>query len=249
MSNVRPLMTRPKFTQPWAYAVALAGVLGAAVLGVYTDTVSARDLLVPALSLVGTFFGATFAFRLNQDKEARKLADEQREALNRASFILIRQWNAMDQLVRQFQAYPPPFERAFNMPAFKPPSYTDLSHTIADLDFLIDSSNPGLLMQLVVEQETFHQALESLRIRNDFYVTEVQPALEKLRVNGTTVSAQQMAEALGERLFQGSINGAETAWQLIHSASESIPKVHQALLAEARNLFPGRKFITYERAA
>lgn len=242
-------MQRSLSLHRWVYPAAFALVLVAVAVAVATETLSTRDLLVPAISLLGTFFGATFAFRLNQDKEERKLSDDRREALNRASFVLIRQWNAMDQLLRQFKEYPPPFHRAFNMPALTPPSYSDLTQQIADLDFLIDSSNPGLLMDLIIEQERFQQAIESLRIRNRFYVEEVQPALEKHKLNKQTVSGEQVEQLLGERLFQGAINGSENAWQHISAASESIPKAHQALLAEARKLFPGRKFITYERAA
>lgn len=242
-------MASPTTLKQWTYVAALVAVLGAAALGLHSEVISLKDLLVPALSLFSTFFGATFAFRLNQDKEAKKLEGERREALNRALFVLIRQWNAMEQLVRQFQAFPLPFARAFNMPAFKPPGYADLSHSIAELDYLIDSSNPGLLMELVIEQERFHQALEALRIRNEFYVSEVQPALEKHELNRKTVTPEQVRSLLGERVFEGALNGANTAWEQIFAASESIPKVHQALLAQGRKLFPGKKFITYERAA
>ena len=232
-----------------AYVAALAAVLLSAAVALYTDVVAPKDLLIPALSLVSTFFGATFAFRLNQDKEARKLEAERRDALNRASFVLIRQWNAMDQIVRQFQAHPPPFARAFNMPAFKPPAYADLSLSLAELDFLIDSTNPGLLMDLFIEQERFGQALEALRIRNEFYVSELQPALARHELNHKTVTLEQMRALLGERIYETAVNGANIAWDQVFAASESIPKAHQALITQGKMLFPGKKLITFERAA
>ena len=37
-----------------------------------------------------------------------------------------------------------------------------------------------MLMRLSVEQEGFHQTLESLRVRNDFYVDEVQPVIARI---------------------------------------------------------------------
>lgn len=233
----------------WVYPIALAAIAVIAVAAVWTDLLSLKDLVTPMLSLFGTFLGATFAFRLSEEREERKLRDAQREALNRSSFVLIRQANAIDQLVRDFERFPALFLKAFNMPAFKPPSYEALTHNLADLDFLIDSSNPGLLMELAIEQERFHQALESLRIRNEFYVDEVQPALEKLGLNRKTVSVEEMSELLGERCFEGAMNGADNAWQHLSASSLSIPSVHQALLKEAKILFPGRKFITYERVA
>lgn len=242
-------METPRTSKQWPYATALAVVLVAAALSLYSEIITLKELLIPTLSLFSTFFGATFAFRLNQDKEDKKLQAERREALNRASFVLIRQWNAMDQLVRQFQDYPPPFARAFNMPAFKPPAYGDLSHSIAELDYLIDSSNPALLMELIIEQERFHQAVEALRIRNEFYVAEVQPALEKHELNRKTVTLEQVRDLLGERVFEGAVNGANIAWEQIYAASETIPKVHQKLLVLGKELFPGKKFISYAKAA
>ena len=159
------------------YAFALFATAVTIAIAVFTNTISLKDLITPVLSIFGTFFGATFAFRITEEKELRKLLNSRREALNRASFILIRQANAIHQLYRDFERFPSPFEKAFNLPALKPPSYQDLEHTLSDLDFLLDSSNPSLLMEVAIEQERFHQALESLRARNEFYVEEVQPAI------------------------------------------------------------------------
>lgn len=103
-------------------------------------------------------------------------------------------------------------------------------------------------MEIAIEQERFHQALDSMRIRNEFYVGEVQAALEKLALNGKQVTVVEAASLLGERLFGGAMNGAEIAWQHISSCNETIPTVHEALLRQAKALYPGHKFITYERA-
>lgn len=232
----------PRWTYPFALVIAAAAVATA----VYIDALSLKELITPVLSLFGTFFGATFAFRLTEEKEARKLNNSRREALNRALFVLVRQANAVHQIARDFEKFPAPFEKAFNLPALKPPPYQDLVHNLSDLDFLLDSPNPGLLMELAIEQERFHQAFESLRIRNELYVGEVQPALAKLALNGKNVSVEQAANLLGERLFGGAMNGAEIAWQHISSSNVSIPAVHKALLLQAKALFPGRKFITYD---
>lgn len=231
------------------YAFALFATAVTIAIAVFTNTISLKDLITPVLSIFGTFFGATFAFRITEEKELRKLLNSRREALNRASFILIRQANAIHQLYRDFERFPSPFEKAFNLPALKPPSYQDLEHTLSDLDFLLDSSNPSLLMEVAIEQERFHQALESLRARNEFYVEEVQPAIAKLALNGKLVSVEQAAGVLGERLFGGAMNGAEIAWQHISATNTSIPVVHKALLKQAKELFPKQKFITYERTA
>lgn len=230
----------------WIYPLAL--LTAAAIIAVlfFVGEVAARDLAVPLVSIFGTFFGATFAFRLNEEKETRKVRESRRETLNRALFILIRQANAIHQMTTEFEKYPSPFEKAFNLPALKPPPYDDLKHNLSDLEFLLESSTPGLLMEIAIEQERFHQALDSMNIRNTFYVGEVQPALEKLAINGKQVTFSETASLLGERLFGGAMNGAEGAWQHISSCNITIPAVHKALLQQAKALYPGHKFITYE---
>jgi hypothetical protein len=232
----------------WIYSLALFVAAIAIIVAVFIGAVEFRDLALPLVSIFGTFFGATFAFRLNEEKEARKLREVRREVLNRALFVLIRQTNAMHQLTRDFEKFPSPFEKAFNFPALTPPPYGDLIHNLSDLEFLLESSTPGLLMEIAIEQERFHQALDSLRIRNEFYVGEVQPALDKLALNGKQVTAGEAARLLGERLFGGAMNGAETAWQHISSCNVTIPALHKSLLHQAKVLYPGHKFITYEQA-
>ena len=235
--------------QRWVYPLSLLVAAAIVAVAVYSDLLPPKELIAPVLSLFGTFFGATFAFRLNEDKEARKLNNSRREALNRALFVLVRQANAIRQIARDFERFPAPFERAFNLPALKPPPYQDLVHSLSDLDFLLESTNPGLLMELAIEQERFHQAFESLKVRNEFYIGEVQPALAKLALNGKSVSIEQTANLLGERLFGGAMNGAEFAWQHLSASNLSIPIVHKALLLQAKALFPRHKFITYDAAA
>jgi hypothetical protein len=185
------------------YAGVLALAAGVVVAALATNVVTLKEAVAPLLSLFGTFLGATFAFRLTEEKEARKLLATRREAMNRALFVMIRQANAVRQLARDFEKYKSNVELSFNLPALKPPSYQDLVHNLADLEFLLDSEDPALLMRITIEQERFHQALDSLKTRNEFYVGEVQPALAKAALNGKLVSGEQVAAVLGERLFAG----------------------------------------------
>ncbi len=200
------------------------------------------------LALFGTFLGATLAFRLNEQKEEAETARKKREALNRALFVLIRQHNAIIQLKRDMDACPNDFHLAFNMPALKPPSYADLFQHVADLEFLIDSGNPNILFKLTIEQERFHQAIDSIRIRNEFYVNEVQPQLAATGMNGKRVTLEDAEALLGERIFGGAMNGAIHAKKHLNDSNDSIPKVLEELRTEAKELFPGHKFLDYQNS-
>jgi hypothetical protein len=244
-------MTAPRYPHKHMRLLhAVIVIASAAVVAVaaYNGAVAQKDVATSILALLGTFLGATFAFRLNEDKEAVKLHATRREALNRVMFVLTRQHNAIHQLKSNLNRYGSQFERGFNLPAIKPPPYADLIHNFADLEFLLESPDPNLLLQLTVEQERFHQALDSLRIRNEFYVNEVQPALARLSLNGKVITADQAAQLLGERLFGGAMNGAAIAHQHICASSESLPVMHAAMRKLAKAMYPGHKFLNYEMA-
>lgn len=166
--------------------------------------------------------------------------------MNFALFILLRQINAIHQLKKDFEKHQSDVERAFNLPAITPPTYTDLIHNFVELNFLLDSSKPEILMRLSTEQECFHQAIESLRIRNKFYLDEIQPAIANLGINGKDLTKKEMQNMLGERLYKSAINQAQIAWEHIKKTSDSIPKIHKELHNLAKEIFPKQKFINYE---
>ncbi|MBP6899939.1 MAG: hypothetical protein KBC73_07630 [Burkholderiaceae bacterium] len=231
------------------YALAAIGAGAAVAAAFIQDAIGIKELSTAVLALLGTFLGATFAFRLNQDKEERKLQAARKEALNRALFVLARQANAVDQLKRDYDQFGQVIPRAFNLPALKPPSYSDLIHNFVDLEFLLESGEADILLRLTVEQERFHQVIESVRTRNEFYVNEFQPKLAEVGLNGRITSAEEAKALLGERIFGGVINGTNIAYEHISATVQSIPEMQQQLLALAKRNYPKQKFITYERRA
>lgn len=241
-------MKKPTYlSAPWIYPAGLVFALLIVSVGLYTQVLTTKDILTPVVAIFGTFFGATFAFRLTEAKETRTLSNSRREALNRALFTFIRQANAVHQLARSFQEFPSKFEGAFLMPALKPPGYDELVFNISELDFLLDSTNPGILLQLSIEEERFHQMISAIQIRNEFYVEEVQKALSDKQINGKKISVNQLKALLGERLFDGAVNGSDAARKHVMAAEESLPKSHAELLKLAKELYPDNKFISYEK--
>ena len=220
--------------------------LAVVILGTYTDVISQREIASSVLALFGTFLGATFAFRLNEDKEIKELRSATIAAMNRALFIIVRQHNAIRSYKNELEKYPAEFEKAFNFPALQPPSYEDLVHNFKDLEFLIESNNPNILFQLTIEQERFHQAMNSIRVRNEFYVHSVQPAIERSELNGKIVTPELALGNLGERIYFGAVNGAKVLSEHVYETEQSLFNMHKSLHKLAREMFPEKKFITYE---
>lgn len=232
-------------TTKFLYATVIAATTAALILGAEIDIVTGKDVTSALLALLGTFLGALFAFRLNEHKEAAKLSNEQKAALNQALFVLVRQFNAMRIYSNYLAPFKNPVERAINLPASKPPTYSDLTVKFQDLGFLLEGEHANVLMRLMIEQERFHQSLEGIRIRNEFHITELQPAIERLALNKATVTEAQLRTALGERLFSTAINYGETVNDNVKESVQSLATMHEELFKAAKILFPDDKFVKF----
>lgn len=221
--------------------IAIAVVISLAIL-VWRDVVRERELASAFLAMLGTFLGALLAFRLNEHKDAIKLAKDQKENLNQALFIVIRQYNSVRFLQKELAGYKDDFTRAFNAPALRPSGYDDLLVDFSSIAFLLDN-DPNILMRLSVEQEGFHQTLESVRIRSEFLVKEVQPEIGRLGLNRKKITHTELQEALGERLTMASYNYARIMYSMIDSTVEGLLKLHGDLFAAAKKVYPDAKFI------
>ncbi len=233
----------PSTWSPFLYLCILLAVAGAIVYFIVQGSIGPKEVGTAFLATVGTFIGALFAFRLNEAKESTKTNKERKAALNRALFIVVRQYDAMRFLADQLAPYQTEFEKAFNCPAFRPPPYSDLTHDFEALDFLLEVGEHNVLMRLSLEQEGFHQAIESLRVRNDFYVNEVQPVIAKSGFNLCAVPAHEFQAALGEQLFSRSINEASVMYAHVADLRKSLLVTHAELFGAAKKLYPDGKFI------
>lgn len=230
----------------WVYGIITALVSAIAGVLLWHGNLTLTHIGTSVLALFSTFLGATLAFRLNEKKEKEAIARKQREALNRALFVLIRQENAIALLKKWMDPYTDKFLLAFNMPASKPPNYTDLIQDMSSLEFLIESTNPNILFKLAIEQERFHQTLESLRLRNEFYVSEVQRAVAEKGLTGQHVTAEQVEDLFGVRVFHSAMNYAVMARDHVLKSADSLPELRAELRALCKKLFPKRKFLDFE---
>ena len=225
------------------YAIVVLAALAILALALLSDKVELKDIGTGLLAMLGTLLGATLAFRLNEDKEHAKEHARRRAALNRALFTLARQKNAVALIARELAPYQTDFDRAFNFPAAKVPPYADLVQRIDDLEFLVEVSDVNVLLKLTVEEERFHQLLESLRVRNEFYVRELQPEISRHKLNGRSVSSEQALGLLGDRLLGSALNYAKILWSHAASSEASLPERIAELRGVAKQLYPGHKFI------
>ena len=227
------------------YVVILVALIIIVAFLVSTGELSWKDAGTAILALFSTFLGATFAFRLNESKEQEKLAEAQKGEVNRSLFILIRQYNALTQIKKELDKHSSTFDLIINLPALRVPNYGDLMQNLAGLDFLLSTYDPNILFNLAVEQERFEQSMEALRMRSEFYVHELQPAIELHNLNKRSVSASEFERIVGERISETAKNLTLVLKMHIDESIRSNQEVYLQLRATALQLYPNTNFLKY----
>lgn len=194
-------------------------------------------------SAFGAFFGAYCAFKLRQHEENQTKRIKRKTALDLCLFTMARQHNAIRLMKNDYDEYPQEFQRAFMMPAAKPPEYKDLKLNLEDLIFLTNHESVEDLFLLSIVQEKFEQAVFAVNNRNDYTIEHLQPKLAEHNLNGKMISAMELQSALGEVIFKTAVNAANTANDLLYATETSIVTVQNNLHRIAKSLYPNERFL------
>lgn len=228
------------------HAIALL-ILLAILVGLFTGVLSVNSAAPLVLSsFLSTFLGATYAFRLNEKKEADKKRDEHRAALQLALFTMARQYNSLVNLWNSVKDWKKRGDRAINMPALHLPSYEKLTLDFERLTFLLDTPNPMLLLELTIEQERFTQSILAATMRSKFHVDEVQTEIAKKSLNRKEMTLAEMEDALGERVFRTIENQTNDLFTHLSSSMRSLPVAAKKLFDIAKDEYPDKKFASVQ---
>ncbi|UOE86753.1 hypothetical protein [Vibrio splendidus] len=195
--------------------------------------------------LTGAWIGAWSAFKLKESQDGRKKYLENKAALNVALFHICHQRNVVENIVQDFDPYITREQRAFALPALMQPSYEELAYDLGKLAFLLESSDPNIMMDLAIEQKGFEQLLASIAIRNDFYVQEVQPAMFQAGIDFNHLDFVLLKQRLEPKIYDGAVNGADTMYLHMFTTEEKLENLLLKLRELARKEFPGEKFVNW----
>jgi hypothetical protein len=236
----------PRATGRWSYCILVLVGGSALVWLAWNGSFAGKDLGAGLFAMLGTFLGALLAFRLQQAKEAAAEVARRKAALNRALLVLGVHYNGISNHLPYLAPFKTDIELAFNLPALQPPERTVMQQKFDELDFLIESETPQVLLDLIVEQDRYEQAMQAIRQRNSFYVDHVQPQLALHGLNETRVSNKQLRETIGDYLFGGALQGAVTMKEHLVASNTSLPQAAAALRAVAKRLYPNEKFVQFD---
>jgi len=223
----------------------VAAVLVAVAFIVRQSGASTKDLIGFLSTSISVFFGAFFAFKFSEYKDDKKQLKSQVRDLNKTFFKLARMGNVAHIMKGGLDGYNNDFELAFCMPATQEIDCSDVYVDFSELEFLLDSSDPDILLALSLEQDRFRQMLQASYMRSKHFMDVFQPIVDKENMNDKRFSVAEMEEAIGSRVFALNISYAKSLSSLVDSCSKQIPVMQSRLLSIAKEMHPDSKFAVY----
>lgn len=227
------------------YVVAITAAVAIVALLASLGKLEWKDFGVALMALVSTFFGALFAFRLDESREGAKLRSGQKAALNRALFVFGAQHNEIRITKNEMDRYPHDISCTISMNAWQ--SAQALHQKVEELDFLLDSSDPNILFEIHIEQIRYEQVMSLIELRNRHSIDVLQPAIEASDLRKlSSVSEEILRSSLGDRIFETAMNYTRSMRYQVDASNESIPEVAAKLRMIAKSLMPEEKFVQFE---
>jgi hypothetical protein len=204
-------------------------------------------MLYISTTVLSAFAGTSAAFLL----ERRKKEDDERKkdlaAGTRAIFLISQQYNILysfkNQLIEPYRYDPGGW---MNMPASLPRTHDDLRFDVAALQFLLNSENPNLLGELLLEEQRFFEAIKAVNERSILHRDRLQSQVATLKLQrGDYVLAPQIEEALGAAIVGGLKTLTTAIIEHTDEGMEGLKKVHGKLVDQLMKIFPGERILQF----
>lgn len=200
---------------------------------------------LPSLAtLVAAFFGASFAFQFQSEKEKKE--EVRRNIVNGNSAIFV-----LGLMRSQLIDYA---EQTINPVRSNPLRYiamraTNKIETVGPINaeglyFLLGSENPTLLSEVMREQGRYRSAINAINLRSKIHIEEIQPQLEGAGFKqGGSYTAADIEKMIGTRLFQTIDQSTKDVVELVDMAIVSIKKMADALSDSLKKEYPNEKVV------
>ncbi len=199
-------------------------------------------------TLIAAFLGAWYAFHLHDKKQDNKTKKEHIAAGNRALFVLIRQYNALlgikGKIIDPVKDMAP---RSLNMRPTLPLKYEHLVIDADSLTFLLETKDRNILMELLIEEERFKAAIQSLNERSKLHIESIQPILAAAGVREKqSYPVDDIKSKLGEQLFLHIERATDEALSHTTNTVESLKNIISKFHSVLKKQYPESSFLQVE---
>jgi hypothetical protein len=232
----------------------LVFLIGIAVGAHLTDDVRSfvEQALVPGLAtLAAAFFGAKYAFDLQNTEAKREVESAQIAAGNRVIFALIRKYNKLLNFDSQFLSHLRGDRTAFlQMPPLLELMKDEISIDLESISYLLETDHQNLLGELSVGIAKYQSAIDAINARSRLHLKEAQPAIEKSElVKGGDYSFANIECALGPRLSTTLKQATDQVFEHTRETIRFLADVSGKLTAALKDRFPGKPIIALASVA
>ncbi|MCW8933434.1 MAG: hypothetical protein OQK98_01800 [Gammaproteobacteria bacterium] len=209
------------------------------------DQLPIKDIITGLIALISAYAGASFAFKLQHDKEEREKIAKQIASSNRAIHTLYDIWNVQKQF--QEEHIKPFRERDdawLNMSPIIPGIHTSIKFNVENLEFLLSSGEPEIYAELMLEEKRYRIAISVIEERSKLVFDKVFPKMEELGFKkGEKTEQVKIEEGLGPDLTNRLQKMTPAIITIIDENIESLINVYEKLQAYLNEIFPNEKFI------
>jgi hypothetical protein len=205
-------------------------------------------MVEPIAILLAAFFGAWFAFRLQDKAKVREERVSNINAANRALFTVFQQINSLR--VFQFDIIDPVRNHPIKFIAMRPVLKEQYEYSQFDfptLGFLLNSKQRQIVLDLFVEQQRFRSAIKVINYRSALYINEVEPALKHAGIREEyDYTKDELVEALGHPLNKSLQRATDQVIYTVDRTVNSLDEIKGKMIKAFKDLFPDGDFLNFE---
>jgi hypothetical protein len=212
-------------------------------------TLQALHEAVPAVAtLLAAFFGAWFAFRLQDKAKVREARASNISAANRALFTIFQQVNSLKvfqmDMIDPVRNHPGKF---IAMQPFLNEQHENLQFDFPSLGFLLSTKHKQIVLDLFIEQQRFRVAINAINYRSELHIHQVQPILERAGIQeGVDYTTEQLAKVLGPRLYKTLQRSTDQVVYHVDRTIGSLDNVKEKMIKAFKELYSEGDFLNFE---
>lgn len=225
-------------------------VSGVAVAAV-TDgnaAVTIGDVVNPLATLVAAFAGSWAAFKLQQFQKNKEDTEAKIAAGNRALMVLLQQAITLKLFQTDFiEPYRNSPGRHIQIQPALPFQEDSLAFDVRSLEFLSTPEYQQVLVDLILEENRYREAIKSINTRSRHHFEVVQPKLARAGVKeGEEYTGEQFRSALGDHDYVHLQRLTDAIVLHVDRTVESLVAMKGRLREALSKEFPKGKFVDFE---
>lgn len=206
------------------------------------------DIINPFATLVAAFAGSWAAFKLEQFQKNRQDTEANIAAGNRALMILLQQANTLKlfqfDFIELFRDSP---GRHIQIQPALPYQEDSLTFDIRSLEFLLSPKHQQVLLDLVLEENRYREAIKAINTRSRHHFEVVQPKLASAGIrDGGAYTGEQYRTAIGDHDYIHLQRLTDAVVLHVDRTVESLVAMKNRLREALLQRYPQGKFIDFE---